>query len=95
MRKSKRTSAPIGELEKKIARLRRMLEEFQAYKAVLREDGLVPDAADKEKESGIIKNLLSLEKQIAGTHRFKTVAGRSSSTERETDKRRPRKKAPK
>jgi hypothetical protein len=70
----KKMTTPRTKIEAQIVKLRRMLDEMRAYKQILAETGMKPDDEDRKKESGIIKNLLSLEKQLDGTHRFKAVA---------------------
>ena len=70
----KKMTTPRGRIEGQIVKVRRMLEEMRAYKKILAETGAKPDDEDRRKESGLIKNLLSLEKQLDGTHRFKAVA---------------------
>lgn len=70
----KKMTTPRTKIEAQIVKLKRMLDEMRAYKQILAETGTKPDEEDRKKESGIIKNLLSLEKQLDGTHRFKGVA---------------------
>lgn len=47
----------------KLSRLKRKLEEFQACKRLLLEEGILPNADDKIRESDLIRQILRLEKQ--------------------------------
>jgi hypothetical protein len=59
--------------------LRSKLKQLQDYKRILAEDGLFPDAEDKEMESNIIKQLIRIEKGLSPT---KKVTGRDPVAER-------------
>jgi hypothetical protein len=48
----------------KIARIRERLDQIRQYKRVIAEEGLEPDAADKQLESELIVRLLRLEKDL-------------------------------
>ncbi len=52
------------EIESKLHKTRLKLEKFHEYKALLREDGLKPDAEDKQKESRLIQQILGFEKDL-------------------------------
>lgn len=62
-KKASTTSAPPRrEVEQQRQVIQKKLEQIRDYKRLLAEEGLVPDRADKERESRLIQQLLGLEK---------------------------------
>lgn len=54
----------IRELNNAIEKIRRELKQIKEVKALLREEGILPDESDKAKESKLIKRLLRFEKDL-------------------------------
>ena len=52
------------EIEKKKNRVKVQLDQLQAMKRLLLEEGIKPDEADKERESKLIQQLLGFEKDL-------------------------------
>ena len=55
------------EIEKKRNRVKVQLDQLQAMKRLLLEEGIKPDEADKERESKLIQQVLGFEKDTGGT----------------------------
>lgn len=66
---SKKTGAKFFEPDPKDANtvnsIRAKLEQLQQYKRILADDGLMPDAEDKELESDLIRQLIRIEKGLS------------------------------
>jgi hypothetical protein len=56
------TSATPREVQQKRQVIQKKLDQIKEYKRLLAEEGLVPDASDKERESRLIQQLLGLDK---------------------------------
>ena len=52
------------EIEKKRNRVKVQLDQLQAMKRLLLEEGIKPDEADKERESKLIQQVLGFEKDL-------------------------------
>lgn len=61
-RKPKRSKDHPAEIATKLRRLQTKLKQLNEVKALLREEGISPDAEDKAKESRLIQQILGIEK---------------------------------
>lgn len=96
--KSFKQKAPSKQtiIKQKLGANQRKLEELYAYKNLLKEDGILPDARDKELESKLVIKKLRLEKQLAACEdKNKPVKGRAGTQQRsQSQNRRPVAKSP-
>lgn len=63
--KKKSGNSKLSETRAKLNAIKRKLAEMKEYKKLVAKDGLVPDAADKERESKLIVKLIRLERTLA------------------------------
>lgn len=68
MMAKKKAAKPLlpSELQSQLRRAQLELEQVYEYKAILKEDGLQPDADDKAKESRLLLRVRQLEKKLSG-----------------------------